>query len=88
MNIEKDELNIYEVEALHQELLDEFKSDSIIIDMQKVNKIDMSVIQLFISAQKSSQESSKQFELKNVSGEISDILKNCACDFLLGEADE
>jgi len=88
MNVEKDELNIYEVEALHQELLNEFKSNSIIIDMQKVNKIDMSVIQLFVSAQKSCQEDSKQFELKNVSSEVSDILKNCACDFLLGGTNE
>ena len=88
MNIEKDELNIYEVEALYQELLDEFKNNSISIDMQKVNKIDMSVIQLFISAQKSCQENSKQFELKNVNSEISNILKICACDFLLGGANE
>ena len=88
MNIEKDELNIYEVEALYQELLDEFKNNSISIDMQKVNKIDMSVIQLFISAQKSCQENSKQFELKNVNSEVSNILKICACDFLLGGANE
>jgi anti-anti-sigma factor len=88
MNVEKDELNIYEVESLHQELLDEFKSDAIIIDMQKVNKIDMSVIQLLISTQKSCQENSKQFELKNVSSELSDIFKSCACDFLLGVANE
>jgi len=88
MNIEKDELNIYEVEALHQELLNEFKNDSISIDMQKVNKIDMSIIQLFISSQKSCQENSKQFELKNVNSEVSNILKSCACDFLLGGANE
>ena len=85
MNVEKDELNIYEVESIYQELLDEFKSDSVIIDMKSVNKIDMSIIQLFISAQKSCQENSKVFELKNVSSEVSTIFSNCACEFLLEE---
>ena len=88
MYIDKDELNIYEVESIYQTLLKELNNDSIVIDMTKVNKIDMSVIQLFISAKITFQEHSKFFKLENVNKEVSDILKSCACDFLLGIDDE
>lgn len=84
MIIEKDELTIYEVESLYQELLREFEGDLVSIDMKNVNKIDMSIIQLFVSTQKSCKESSKRFELKNLNQEVSDILKKSACEFLTG----
>ncbi|WP_456323922.1 STAS domain-containing protein [Hydrogenimonas sp.] len=84
MIIEKDELTIYDVEALHKELITEFDKSAVLIDMINVNKIDMSVIQLFVSAQKSSHEASKSFELKNVSQEVSNTLNQTACEFLLG----
>ena len=80
---EKEELNIYEVESFHQELLQEFANEKMIIDMKNVNKVDMSVIQLLVSAQKSCEESSKKFELQNVNDEVVQILKKSACDFLL-----
>jgi len=86
MYIEKDELTIYDVETLHQSLLKEFDRDEVIIDMKNVNKIDMSVIQLFVSTQKSCIEDSKKFELQNVNGEVLTILKNSASEFLLGDA--
>lgn len=88
MFIEKDELNIYEVESLHQEILKEFDAGSICIDMKNVNKIDMSVIQLLVSARKSCQNYSKDFELKNVSSEVLEIIKSSACDSLLGVNNE
>jgi anti-anti-sigma factor len=84
MKFDKDELNIYEVESIYQTLLKEFDAGNIILDMQNVNKIDMSVIQLFISAYESAKESSKKFEFKNVNSEVSNILKNSGCDFLEG----
>ncbi len=84
MIIEKDELTIYDVEALHKELITEFDKGAVLVDMANVHKIDMSVIQLFVSAQKSSYEASKSFELKNIGQEVSDILKQTACEFLLG----
>ncbi len=84
MIIKKDELSIYDVEELQKELIAEFNNGSVLIDMNKVNKIDMSVIQLFVSAQKSCKKASKSFELKNISKKISDILKSCACEFLVG----
>jgi len=86
MKFDTDELNIYEVESLHKSLLEEFANGDLFLDMQNVNKIDMSVIQLFISAQKTAQESSKKFELQNVNEEVAQIIKNSACDFLLRES--
>jgi len=84
MIIEKDELTIYDVETLHKELIKEFDNGAILVDMLNVHKIDMSVIQLFVSAQKSSLEASKSFALKNVDQEVANILKQTACEFLLG----
>lgn len=88
MKIEKNELSIYDVESLHQDFLELFKQDKIVLDMENVSKLDMSVIQLFVSLQKSCIEQSKSFKLTNVSKDVEDILKSCSCDFLLGEEDE
>lgn len=88
MIIEKEELNIYEVESLHQKLLKEFESESVSIDMKNVNKIDMSVIQLFVSIRKSCLDSLKQFELQNVTSEVLKILEDSACNFLVGAKNE
>ncbi|WP_457749560.1 STAS domain-containing protein [Sulfurimonas sp.] len=85
MKFDTNELTIYEVESLHKSLLDEFSEDNLVLDMQNVNRVDMSVIQLFISAQKTAKESSKKFALQNVNEELAQIIKNSACDFLLEE---
>jgi len=84
IEIDKSELSIYEVESLHKDLLAEFKNGDIIIDMSNTNKIDMSIIQLFISAKKSSIETSKKFELKNLNQEVSKIFQSAGCESLLG----
>lgn len=86
MIIKDNELSIYEVESLFQSILNEFDNGSVILDMKNVKKVDMSIIQLFISAKKSCLEDSKEFKLSNVSQGVSKILKNCSCEFLLGEA--
>ncbi len=86
MIIEKDELSIYDVEELHKELKSAFESDDYAFDMVYVQKIDMSIIQLFVSAFKSAKEASKVFELQNVDDQVKKILKVSACEFLLGEA--
>ncbi len=86
MKFDKDELNIYEVEALHQSLLNAFTNDDLLLDMQNVNRVDMSVIQLFISVQETAKESSKKFALQNVNEELAQIIKNSACNFLLEES--
>ncbi|MEN4054033.1 STAS domain-containing protein [Sulfurimonas sp. NWX79] len=90
MKIEQDELSIYEVENLHKAILAEFEQENIIVDMTNVNKVDMSVIQLFLSAQKSTLEESKSFELINLSQEVKEIIQNAGCAplLLIGESDE
>jgi len=88
LKIQKDELTIYEVEALHKELIDESKNGDIVVDMSVVNTIDMSVIQLFLSANKSCLESSKTFKLINVNEELRKIFHNAKCEAVLGNEDE
>jgi len=88
MKIEEDELRIYEVEALHKELLNAFNQSEISIDMANVKKVDMSVIQLFVSMQKSCKKEDKSFKLLNVNEEVSTLFKSAACGFLLGANDE
>jgi len=85
IKIDNSELSIYEVENLHKDLLKELESGEMIIDLANVNKIDMSVIQLFISAKKSALESSISFAITNVNEELSNIFKSAGCLSLLGE---
>ncbi len=84
MILEQEELNIYEVEKLHQVLLELFKEDAVIIDLQNVRKLDMSVIQLFVAMKKSCEENSKKFELLNINPEVLEIIKNSVTQDALG----
>ena len=88
MKIEKDELTIYEVENFHNELLDEFSKGDVIVDIASVNKVDMSVIQLLLSAKKSCIESSKTFQIIGANSEVTKIFQESGCYSLLGEIDE
>jgi len=88
MKITQNELNIYEFQPLYDQLLEEIKKDELVIDMREVNKVDMSIIQLFISTKKSCDEESKKFLFANVNQEVTAIFKNCACDFLLGDSND
>ena len=83
MQIEKSELNIYDVEVLHKQLLEELKKDSLTIDMQNVNKVDATIIQLFISTQKSLKKDSKNFKIINLNSELLEILKGYFCNTLI-----
>jgi len=83
MKIEQNELSIYEVENLHKELLQEFEKGDVVVDMSNVHKVDMSIIQLFLSLQNSTLKSSKSFELSNVGQEVKQILQNAGCASLL-----
>ena len=83
MLIKKNKLSIYDVESLHKKFLNELSKDTITIDMKNVNKIDATIIQLFISLQKSAKAVSKEFLLQNVNDEVKDILKGYFCDSLL-----
>jgi len=84
MKIEKEELNISDAKSVHDMLIEEISNDKdILVDMSDVKKIDMSIIQLFISAKSTVQKNSKKFELQNLSDEVSHILQRSFCDFLV-----
>ena len=86
MKFEKNDLTIYEVEDIHKELKQELSKGDIVIDLNNVNSLDMSVIQLFVSTHKSCLAQNKNFTLSNNSQEVTDILKTASCEFLLGSA--
>jgi len=88
MKTERDELTIYEVEALHKGLLSEFEKGDMSIDITSLNKLDMSVIQLFISAEKSCKEAGKKFQIIGANSEVSKIFHDSGCQSLLGATDE
>ncbi|MDF1874208.1 STAS domain-containing protein [Sulfurimonas sp. SAG-AH-194-I05] len=88
MIIDKNELSIYDVEELRKELLTQLTSGEIKIDISHIEKVDMSVIQLFIAAKKSCIESSILFQLSNASEELHAIFEHAGCLSLLGVCDE
>ncbi len=88
MKIDKDELTIYEVEAFYEELLAEFDKGDVSVDVSNLNRIDMSVIQLLLSAKKSCEESSKAFQMIGTNSEVRKIFKESGCQALLGASDE
>ena len=88
MKTEQDELTIYEVESFHKGLLDAFAKGDVSVDISSLNKIDMSVIQLFLSAKKSCQEANKAFEIVGANSEVSKLFHDAGCQSLLGAIDE
>jgi len=87
MKIEQDELTIYEVEDLYKELLDEFLKGDVVVDISGVNKVDMSVVQLLLSAKKSCLESSKTFKIIGANSEVTKIFQKSGCYSLLEVVD-
>jgi len=88
MKFDTSELTIYEVELLYKNLLIEFEKGDLLLDVSTVNKIDMSVIQLFLSAKKSCLESSKSFQIIGANNEVKKIFQESGCYSLLGAIDE
>ena len=88
MKTERDELTIYEVESFHKELLEEFEKGDVSVDIGSLNKIDMSIIQLLLSAKKSCQKADKTFQIIGANSEVSKIFHDSGCQSLLGATDE
>lgn len=88
MKIDQDELSIYDIEALHRELLAEFEKGDVSIDISSLNKIDMSAIQLLLSAKKSCREASKSFTVKGANSEVAKIFKESGCHTTLGVSND
>ena len=69
--VENEQLTIYEIEQFYKKILQEFReNEAVEIDLSKVKKVDLSLIQLLLSLKKSE----KKVSLK-LSNEVKDILK-------------
>ena len=83
--VETEKLTIYEVESFHKSLQQWCQSaqSELKIDLANVKVIDISAIQLLLSAQKSCESKSSRFELVNVSPEVCKTFHSAGCQTLL-----
>jgi len=52
--VENEQLTIYEIEKFYKKILQEFRENEVVeVDLSKVTKIDLSLIQLLLSLKKS-----------------------------------
>ena len=85
MKIEAFNFTIYDVEAIHADLLAEVaKEDAVDVDMQSVEKIDMAALQLLVSAKRTCKSDNKTFALSNVSDEVLGAIRMCGLEAELG----
>ena len=80
-----DKLTIYEVEEFYEFLLKEVKNaeSKLELDFTSIEKIDMVVIQLLLSLQKTCNQNSINLILKNFSSQLMDTLKSSGCHKVL-----
>ncbi|MEA2099767.1 MAG: STAS domain-containing protein [Campylobacterota bacterium] len=84
LKLEYDKLTIYEVEELYQIFLESYDADQeLTLDLENIQKIDMSAIQLLISTQNSYKEKGLSFSLHNLSDGLVETLKLSGCDCVL-----
>ena len=87
--LEYNKLTIYEVEELHKILLENYlKNSELALDMQEVQKIDMTAIQLLLSTQKSCKDKDIAFSLHNLSDEIIKTIEISGCVEILELAND
>ena len=86
MEIEVNELNIYELENFYKILNKEYKNSGSIfeLDFKNVEKIDFVAIQLLISLQKTAKKEDKKLNFTNINESILQKLKKCKIDSILG----
>jgi anti-anti-sigma factor len=85
MKIETEKIGIYEVENLKKSLLQELEnSNSINIDLEKVKKIELSAIQLFVSLKKSCDEKGIVLTFSKINEDIHKNIEMSGCDSFLG----
>ena len=85
MKLEALNFTIYDVEEVHKSLMVEFaNNDTLEIDMQSVEKIDIAALQLLVSAKRSCQESGKSFALSNIADEVAGAMRTCGLESELG----
>jgi len=85
MKIDAYNFTIYDVENVQADLMVEFaNNDTLDVDMESVEKIDMAALQLLVSAKRSCQEERKTFGLSNVSDEVATAIRMSGLESELG----
>ncbi len=85
MKLETFNFTIYDVEAIHADLVSEVANeDAVTVDMQSVEKIDMAALQLLVSAKRTCKAEDKTFALSNVSDEVLGAIRMCGLEAELG----
>jgi anti-anti-sigma factor len=85
MEIQTEKIGIYEVESLKESLLKELSSsNSINIDFSKVQKIELSAIQLFVALKKSCDEKGVKLTFSNIDEDVHQSIEMSGCDSFLG----
>jgi len=90
MKLEYDKLTIYEVEDLHKKLIEYFSKSAtdLTLDLDFIQKLDMTGIQLLLSTQRTCKQKLIPFSLINLSDEIKQTLKLAGCDTILGVSND
>jgi len=79
------ELTIYEVEKLQILFLEALEnSDSLVIDLVSIKKIDMVGIQLLLSLVKTAHLENKKIIIINTASNILSMIKQAHCENILG----
>ena len=85
MKIDAYNFTIYDVENIQADLMVEFaNNESLDIDMQSVEKVDMAALQLLVSAKRSCTKENKAFSLSNLSSEVHSAIRMSGLESELG----
>ena len=85
MKIDAYNFTIYDVENIQAELMVECaNNDTLEIDMQSVEKVDMAALQLLVSAKRTCQREDKVFSLNNLSDEVKSAIQVSGLESELG----
>ena len=85
MQIETEKIGIYEVENLKEQLLKEISNvTSLNIDFSKVQKIELTAIQLFVSLKKTCDEKNIKLNFSKINEDVYKNIEISGCDSFLG----
>jgi anti-anti-sigma factor len=85
MTIEEDKFTIHKIREIYKKINTEFESSNQLkIDMKNVDEIDLSGLQLLISAKKSCEKNKKDFLLVNIKDELLYAFELSGVDSVLG----
>ncbi len=85
MKIDAYNFTIYDVENIQTELMAECaNNDTLEINMESVEKIDMAALQLLVSAKRTCELDNKSFALSHVSEEIASAIRMSGLETELG----